>query len=295
MKPWTLLMACTLASTGCTTMALERKTLALASTSENLRYQEVMDNLAMVAHDPSALPAYASIYSGATGITDSATLGSTTSWAHLVGAGAQNGFASESTNPSLMRTAVDNWTLDPIVVPEKLEALRSACQWAVYGPETISPTDVHLLTNPDQDPTFGRHFDVQARLARLRPGWLHKSRCFEEVPLRAAYRAHYRGIWVWVMPDDLESLSILALVFQDIARVNSNSPTLFPTPPNPSPLLFTTANWISPDGQPFNVQALVNVDIRKNVISDVAYYPARIDNVASDPTLRSIIAVNNVP
>jgi len=294
MKPWTLMMACTLASTGCTALALERHTLALASTSENLRYQEVMDNLAMVARDPSALPAYASIYAGSVTVSDTAQLTSTTGWAHLVGLGAQNGFASELATPQVMRQIVDGWTLDPIVVPEKIEALRAVCQWAVYGPETIAPKDMHLLADPDIDQTFGRHFKVQDQLARTRPGWLHRG-TFEEVPRCAAYKAHYRATWVWVMPDDLDNLSIITLVFQDIARVNSNSPTLYATLPTASPLIFYTSNWTSPDGQPFMVLAQVSVDLRNNVISDAPYFPLRVDNVTSDPTLRAIISAGSNP
>jgi hypothetical protein len=291
MKPWLLMTTILLASTGCTTLALERHSLALASTAENLRYQEIMDNLAAVAHDPAALPSYASIYSGAATINDSAQLMSSTVWNHMKGV---SGFSTESVNPQIMRSATENWSLDPIVVPEKIEALRSVCQWAVYGPEMVSPNDMHLLTDPDVDPTFGRHFNVQDRLARLRPGWLHRGP-LQEVPRHVAYKAHCRGTWVWVMPDDLDNLSNIALVFQDIARVNSNSPTLFPALPQPSWLTFATSTWLSPQGQPFNVYATVNVDLAENVISDVPYFPVRIDTVGVDSTLRSIINAKTVP
>jgi hypothetical protein len=293
-KRWILHVTCSLTCAGCTTMSLERHTLGLAATAEELRYQEVMDNLAMVAHDPSSLPAYTSIYSGAATINDSEQLMSATAWAHQKGMMAQNGFFSQAVSPQLMRMATDNWSLDPIVVPEKLEALRAACQWAVYGPEMISPSDMHLLTDPDLDPTFGRHFAVQDRLARLRPGWLQRGTILE-VPRQVAYKAHYRGTWVWVMCDDLESLSNIALVFQDIARVNSNSTTLFPAAPQPAPLTFKTSNWLSPDRQPFSVYATVSVDLSKNVTSDIPYYPVRIDTVGTDPTLRSIISASVVP
>jgi hypothetical protein len=217
-------------------LSLERHTLAQAGSVIDLRYREVLDNLALIANQPTALPAYSSIFSGLAQVTDTGQVLSTTIWQRVRGVPVvQNGFASEAASPQVSRTVFQNWTLDPIVVPEKIEAMRCACQWVLYGPERACSDCPDLLASPDQAPGPGRHFGVADRLARLPKGWLQVGR-LKDVPLGACYKAHCGDTWVWVMPDGLPGLADFTLVLQDIARVDSNSPTLFNLPPAPSGL-----------------------------------------------------------
>jgi hypothetical protein len=283
-----LLLALTIACTGCTTPFLKRNTLALASSAINLRYQEVLDNLAMVADDPAALPAYSSVFAGGSQVTDNVQLTSTTLWQRVLGAGAQNGFLSEAANPQASRVVSDNWTLDPIVVPEKIEAMRCACRWVIYGPERACVDCQGLLATPEQAPYPGRHFGVADRLARLPKGWLHMGK-LKDVPASACYRAHRCDTWVWVMPEGIEGLSDFTLILQDIARVNSNSLTLFFIPPAPGIFTFQTGDTTLPDGARAAVLATVNVDGSMNLVPDLPYYRIRLDNVGSNAFLRSQI------
>jgi hypothetical protein len=287
MKPWILVLASALAVSGCTTLSLERHTLAQGVSAGELRYQEVVDNLALIANDPSTLPVYSSIYYGTIAVTDQGQIGAQTTWQHVKGVGSQNGFASQTVNPQLSRTVLQNWSLDPILVPEKLEAIRSAAQWAVYGPERVSPEGMSLLASPDEDPAPGRHFGVRDRLARLEPGWVHYGR-LTDVPLHAAYKGHCRGTWVWIMPEGLDALAEFALVVQNIARVSSNSLTLFHIPPSASAFSFATIPWVRcEDGHPYGVTATVSIRPGFLLSPDVPYYPWRVDNVGSDAALRS--------
>jgi len=294
MRPWIVILACGLGCTGCTTFSLEHHTIAQAGTASELRYREVVDNLAMVAHDPYALPVYTSIFAGTAQVTDTAQIGSTTLWQHVArtaSAGNQSGFASEALNPQnplASRSVLENWTLDPIVVPEKLEAIRCACRWVVYGPERACADCPGLLASPEQAPFPGRHFGVADRLASLPPGWLHVGR-HKDVPLCAAYKSHTGDTWVWVTPDGLQSLADFTLVLQDIARINSNSPTLFYPLPLPSPLRFVTRAYTGPDGRQFEVSALLAVDADGHLVRDQPYYRWREDNVGADAHLRSQI------
>ena len=80
-----------------------------------------------------------------------------------------------------------NWTLDPVVAPEKLRAMRAATRWVVLGPEHVGP-DGRLLKGynspyyqvtpgyyamapapspalPPEKPDF--YFDVEDRLCAL--------------------------------------------------------------------------------------------------------------------------------
>ena len=206
MKLCSLVVVCAVACTGCTTLSLERQTLAQAASSGALRYQEVLNNLAMIANDPSALPAYSSIFAGTASVTDMGQFTSTTVWQHLKDVAVQNGFGSEAINPQISRAVLENWSLDPIVVPEKLEAMRAACQWMIYGPEMLSSLDHSLLASPDVDPSPGRHFGVEKQLAQLPPGWLGCGKR-KDVPRGACYRAHCGHTWVWVMPEGTEALA----------------------------------------------------------------------------------------
>jgi hypothetical protein len=142
------------------------------------------------------------------------------------------GFGTEAINPQLTRTVTDNWSLDPVTAPEKLEAMRCACRWVTIGPERACTSCLGLLSSPEQDHSPGRHFGVADRLARLPVGWLHVG-CHKDVPAGSCYKAHCGDTWVWVMPDGMVGLSDFTLVLQDIARVSINSDSLFYWPPPP--------------------------------------------------------------
>jgi hypothetical protein len=242
----------------------------------------------MVAHDPAALPAYASIFAGSAQVTDTTQLGSVTTWTP--------GAAAQAATPQFTRAVLGNRTLDPINSPEKLEVIRSACRWVIYGPTFACSRDWGgLLASPEQAPYPGRHFGVADRLARLPQGWLHVSPS-RGVPSQARYKAHRGDTWVWVMPDGTEGLADFSLILQDIARVDINSTTLQFIRPFPSEFYFPT---LGSDRTPCcagpyvntkpNVIADVSVDPCGNLTSDTPYYRWRTENVGSDANLRSQI------
>jgi hypothetical protein len=251
-----------------------------------LRYREVLDNLAMVAENPFALPAYSSIFSGSASVTDTAQLGSTTIWQHVIGKGAPNGFASEAANGQLSRTVVENWTLDSILIPEKLEAIRAACRYLIYRQLDAYDQDL-LICPPDAvEVPLRRHFGVLKRLQPLAEGnWLHCG-TLHDASLGAAYVSHYRGTWVWVMPEDVGSLSVFTLILQDIARVNGNNLTLFASPPPVSAFSF-----YSKTSGGFDVIATVGLSLDKELSPDTPYFPWRTENLGTDAKLRSQINV----
>jgi hypothetical protein len=289
MKRWMLLMLVlpAAASAGCTTFATERNAVAQGAISEELRYREVLDNLAMIADNPGTLPAYASMCTGTAQITDSGSLAATTIWAAkgAMGSGI-SGFFSQTASPGVNRTIIQNWTLDPAVVPEKLEAIRCACQWVVYGPEAVCPDCAGLLKSPDQDPSPGRHFGVADRLAALPRGWLHVG-ALSDVPLQACYKAHHGTTWVWVTREGLQGLADFSLVIQSITRVYANSPTLFAIPPPTAPLkIITDAHK---GGDKYAVTAVIMVNSSHQLVPASHYYPLRVDNVGADAHLASKI------
>jgi hypothetical protein len=92
---------------GCTSLAVKRHALNQEQTSTDIRYQEVLDNLALVAHDPFALPAYSSIYAGSAFIQDTTQIASVTTL------GPGTAVAGEGVTPQFTRLATGNWALDP--------------------------------------------------------------------------------------------------------------------------------------------------------------------------------------
>lgn len=288
-RPSILLLTCALAFSGCIVPALEGYTLQQGATPTDIRYQQVLDNLAMVANNPSALPAYSSIFAGTAQVTDTAQLASATTIGPF-------GAGGEILSPQYTRVVLGNWTLDPINSPEKLEALRGACQWVLFGEDFARHGCPGLLDTPEEAPFPGRHFGVADRLATLPHGWVCcGSRA--QVPRNACYRANCGKMWVWVMPGDTQALADFNLIVQDIARVDINSPSLQFIRDAPSDFQFPTKSLdckACPNGPyakttPY-VVAEVSVDRCGNLVADTPYYRWRVENVGSDASLRSQIS-----
>lgn len=290
MRMTSLVMAmAAVACAGCTMNALRRETLAQVDSSVDLRYRQAMDNLALIADDPTALPVYASIYAGTSTITDTGSIGETTIWQRAKG---MNGFGSEALNPSVSRQIGQNWTVDPIVDPERLEVVRWACRWVVYGPQSVSPEGISLLARPDQVPNAaGRHFGVLDQMNRLPNGWLGIGGA-NKAPRQAVYKACHGGTSVWVLPEGVRGLADLSLVLQNISRVDINSTTLF------NPGLVGPATWQfnvepvapkDPNRPKVKVSVSVNVDYQGKLAPDAPYIPYRLDSLGTDPTFRTTI------
>jgi hypothetical protein len=62
-------------SIGCMAVRLGQRTIRQASTLPELQYQQVLDNLALFATNPAALPWHVNLREGTTQVTDSASAG----------------------------------------------------------------------------------------------------------------------------------------------------------------------------------------------------------------------------
>lgn len=205
---------------GCTWTALRQQSVQLSGLGADLRYREVIENLAMVSADPWTLPSYSSIYAGAMDILDGVQVDGTTSWVHALPT--PSGFSSQTLDIPASRAMKGTLTLDPTIVPEKLRALRAACQWAVFG--GAADPDRRLLEAYGPGLPPGNYFGVEKDLADIcQFKWLCKgcSRC--NVPKNACYWAHCGKCYVWVCPDGMECFSRFVLVCQKIARIDINT------------------------------------------------------------------------
>ncbi len=105
---------------------LRQRTIQHASTLSDLQYQQVLDNLALFAVNPAALPWHVNLREGTTQITDSASGGA------LVDLG-----PPPATQPQLFgsRTIVAQWGMSPVIDHLELRLLRMAYRRAHGSPE----------------------------------------------------------------------------------------------------------------------------------------------------------------
>ena len=198
---------------GCTTASLERHTLAQVNTLSELRDNEVLHCLAQVAADPDALPSLAISSDGITRVSDSVTISATTTWTRTL-----KGFASESLLGNANRSPQGTWTVDTVGDFERLEAMRCACQSALYGKDHCKG-DCEILEDPRQHPNGKPHFGVAERLDRLPAGWVQFG-SLKDVPHNACYKGHCGHTSVWVMPEFAEAFAQFELAMFDIALLD---------------------------------------------------------------------------
>lgn len=299
---WLLLMVLLLLP-GCTNLALTRATLRHAEASSDLRYQEVMENLAMTASVPSILPAFSSIYAGTTDLSDSIKVSSSTVWARtaIKPIGFATAFATQSLDFLGSRSLKQNWVLDPTIVPEKLRAMRAALQWVTVGPQNTGPDALmlkkyvpsHQRQGPDGKAQFvkgddkGYYFDVVNELANLPPNWLHKETRACDIPKDACFWAGCHGCYVWVGADGMRGLSEFTLVMQKIARVDFAS-VYFPQAQTRTVKMSLDTHV---DGLIADVTVYMDAD---GVLTSGQNLPAipikgRLDNVGKYAELKSVI------
>lgn len=104
-------------SSGCTVGWLRRGTVNQARSLPELQYQQVLDNLAMFAENPAALPFHVNLREGTTQVTDSLSGGA------LVDLG-----PPAITEPQLFgsRTVVAQWGVSPVIDRTELRLIRIA-------------------------------------------------------------------------------------------------------------------------------------------------------------------------
>ena len=197
-------------STGCTHLQLRRSTLNQASTITSLQYQQVLSNLAAFHSHPDVLPHLAVVGTGGTSVSDEGSSNVGLEWdpRQLV----QTMLGIEG-----RRQIEEQWTLAPVVNPDKLRAIRCAYQTVVLGYSTDHESD-KLLTA-----FLGMGYEEW-----LPRGWY----CFgrrRDVPRDACYVANSGDCYVWVMPEGIDGLSRLTLVMLNIATLDPNPPGVIPT------------------------------------------------------------------
>ena len=162
---------------GCMNQQLQFSTGRTANTLPDLQYQQVIDNLAMIAANPDLLPYLAVAGQGSIQVTD----GRTSSLGLNM---APKTFTSGIFGLGSSRNITGTWSLGTITSPEKIRSMQTAYQRAVRGSVQGNPADVWLKIGCKK--TFTRMRVTWVATASLRVG--HAG--WDRRPLRTDPRDH---------------------------------------------------------------------------------------------------------
>ena len=128
--------------TGCTSGRLRQRLINQGATLPELQYQQVLDNLALFAANPAALPWHINLREGTSQLTDS-----------LSGGAALDIGPPVTWFPQLLgsRTAVAQWGGSPVIDATELRLLRIAYRRAHGASDMPSPAFLDELTHELKD------------------------------------------------------------------------------------------------------------------------------------------------
>jgi hypothetical protein len=211
--PLASLVLCALLA-GCTAVSLERRTANQAMTGTDMRYQLVLDTMAKMATNAGNLPSLGSATDGQAFVIDSINLDAKTALISL------KGFNGEALNGTASRSPQNNWTIDPVHIPEQIRALQAACFWVLTGNSPKNGTSYDQTSYQ-----FLQDFQVADELECLvdnQPGWFCVG-CKDNAPKKCCYVGHHCNTYVWVTPDGLKGLSEFTLILTDIATIDPST------------------------------------------------------------------------
>ena len=226
MNPWAGVGLVFLAfTTGCTHLQLERSTTSQAGTLTDLQYAQVLDNVALFARHPGALPHFAVTTTGTAQITDTGSTNDVVipnavfTARHTVWSGQYGVMGS--------RAIQENWTMVPVTDPDKLKRMRCAYQVLVgcgadECEDCVKKLDEFFCADQCkskegaglENPGNCEH----CRQCALPRGWFNVGPK-KDVPKDACYVGHCCDTYVWVTPDGIPGLTRFTLAILDIATL----------------------------------------------------------------------------
>jgi len=190
-------------SGGCTHLQLSRSTTQQANTITDIHYRQVLNNLASFECNSDILPHFAIVGAGGTLVNDEGTANVELEWDAAT-------LARKMLGVGGTRSIEEQWTMAPVVNPDKLRAIRAVYQLTTRG-ENYDPEGDRLLV-AFLGENYGRWIEQ---------GWYGVG-CKRDVPCQACYVGHCGGQYVWVMPGGIEAMSRLTLAVLNIATLDAN-------------------------------------------------------------------------
>lgn len=246
------------ATAGCQSMQVEHRTASMASNLSTLQYAQVVDDLALIADCPDALPHFALADTGHTTIQLTGTGNVGVGWSLLAVAGKLFD-ETHLTNTTGMLTfqdqSNDEWdvtpALDPIQELVMSGLLHKALGMTVSNAESVV---MESLFNPPYPAGFDTkgQMDKMGRFEtyllchgypptlawslagfkpayvialhenyqRVAPGWVHIGKV-TDVPRDACYVGKHGRTYVWIDKDGISGLTDLAIAMLDVATTDT--------------------------------------------------------------------------
>lgn len=238
------------ALTGCQAMQLENHTIRQARTLSDLQYRQVMDNLAAVSCNPSALPYFSAAQTGTTTIVVNPTITNVVNWNLVTAMGALFNkfiFNQEALTTTYTQQNTETWSTSSSLDPLQLYMMQGLYRKALGMP--LPPPQQTVLdayfTPPPPKPEYGGATPTHVRyngiyLLAMRslyenigPGWFGVGK-LHDVPKDACYVGHHCDCYVWVKPGGMEALTNLTIAIIDVGTVDTSTLTGAPRTPKPS-------------------------------------------------------------
>lgn len=193
---------------GCTHSQLRRSTLDQGKTISDLHMTQVLDNVALFLTNEAAMPHFNLSSSGSAQVSDSGSISPGFLWDPF-------GLVNESLGLQGGRSVTEQWSLVPILDPDRLYLMRCAFQWVTSSEYSHCDDCVARLKA-----FFGPTFDPECQLP---VGWycVGKRR---DVPKHAPYVGRCGNTYVWVQPSGVDALTRLTLTIINISTAAPYSP-----------------------------------------------------------------------
>jgi hypothetical protein len=194
----------------------------MSNTLTDLNYRQVLNNVAMFVHNPSALPSIAAFTTGTASIVDQRGYTGNANYAPTLTFGQQGGGALPILtllfNPSVQRQVTESWSMVPVGDADHIRRIRCAFQLLVQDAQP-----------PDCDHCQARleefFLERAGRWECVIPHGWYQTGCKKDVPRDACFVGSYGNTYVWVMPDGLEGLTRFTITIMDLASGKPHLPT----------------------------------------------------------------------
>lgn len=215
LRPVHLLSIVLLVGCGCQQVQLRERAVQLASTSPDLFQQQVLDNLALLAAKPDAMPYYLLPSQGTEQIARTLQVQYTPGWDFITSMSKFAGqwlFDKQGAQIQGTNQNQQTWQMFPVSDPDKLILMRSALRKATGFEDQYWPKVKYL---------FQTYAGWAKYLDMVQDGWLIVGNK-KDAPKRGCLVAHYCDVYVWVLPDAQEKLANLTLAILDILTIDGN-------------------------------------------------------------------------
>ncbi len=230
-------------SSGCMEQQLRNKTVGLSATTTDLIYIQALDNVARTIDNPSEMPYFDVPANGTAQVQMSLSVTATPQWALATALkGAPFLFTQQAATFNPEQIDNESWQVTPMADPDRLVLMHCAylratghatersemllCEyyharkaWVDKGIQQLESLDEKGKTagSPSSKPPLPIHIPY---CTFVQQGWYNVGRkC--DVPRDACFVGSHGNTYVWVMPGQLDGLTMFALAILDFYNINN--------------------------------------------------------------------------